>query len=216
MVRAREHPYIWATWLSRLLAGENACEWSGWFRAHYQDWTKPPSDFDSARWMLDHTALVNEARESREKLGYEVFTEDQNGFRLRGKLATLAGKPDLIALKGSDAVIIDAKTGRPGPAHTIQVMTYMYAVPKALEQYLGTEFRGHVIYPDGNVQIPASGLDQKFTERLGGLIRRLASETPARRVPSGGECRWCDITAEDCPERVEREADGHEGMTHDF
>ena len=79
------------------------CEWSGWFRAHYQDWTKPPSDFDSARWMLDHTALVNEARESREKLGYEVFTEGQNSFRLRGKLATLAGKPDLIALKGSDA-----------------------------------------------------------------------------------------------------------------
>ena len=55
----------------------------------------------------------------------------------------------------------------------------MYAVPMALEQYLGTEFRGHVIYPDGNVQIPSlSGLDQKFTERLGGLIRRLADRRP--------------------------------------
>ena len=214
MARAREHPYIWATWLSRLLAGENACEWSAWFRANYQDWAKPPSDFDSARWMLDHTALVNETRESREKLGYEVFTEDQNGFRLRGKLATLAGKPDLIALKGSDAVIIDAKTGKPGPAHTIQVMTYMYAVPMALEQYLGTEFRGHVIYPDGNVQIPASGLDQKFTERLGGLIRRLASETPARRVPSAGECRFCDITSADCPDRIDGEI-REEGVTGD-
>ena len=116
MARAREHPYIWATWLARLLAGEAHCEWAGWFRAHYQDWTKPTSDFDSARWMMDHTALVNEARTSREKLGYEVFTEEQNFFTLRGKAATLAGKPDLIAVKGNDLVIVDAKTGKPSPA----------------------------------------------------------------------------------------------------
>ena len=216
MPRPRENPYIWVTWLAKLLAGESSCEWSAWFRAHYRDWAKPPSDFDQPRWMLAHTALVNRERESREKLGYTVHTENQNAFRLRGRSATMAGKPDLIALKGSDAVIIDAKTGKPGPAHTIQVMTYMYAVPKALEQYLGTEFRGHVIYPDGNVQIPASGVDGKFIDRMGALIRRLAAETPARKVPSTQECRFCDITAADCPERMEREADGHEGMTHDF
>ena len=155
------------------------------------------------------------ARESRERLGYEVFTENQNSFRLRGRSATLAGKPDLIAVKNSDAVIIDAKTGKPSPSHAAQVMTYMYAVPKALEQYRGIRFQGHVIYPDGNVQIPASGLDEKFIQNLGGLIRRLASETPARRVPSGPECRWCDITAADCPERVEVEP-REEGITDEF
>ena len=80
----RENPYIWVTWLAKLLAGESSCEWSAWFRAHYQDWAKPPSDFNQAQWMLDHTALVNQARESREKLGYTVFTENQNSFRLRG------------------------------------------------------------------------------------------------------------------------------------
>ena len=69
MPRAREHPYIWATWIARLLAGESSCEWAAWFRAHYQDWERPPSDFDSARWMMDHTDLVNQARESREKTG---------------------------------------------------------------------------------------------------------------------------------------------------
>ena len=26
--------------------------------------------------------------------------------------------------------IIDAKTGRPGPAHAVQVMIYMYALPR--------------------------------------------------------------------------------------
>ena len=215
MPRPRENPFIWATWLATLLAGENSCEWSAWFRAHYQDWTRQHSDFNQSQWMLDHTTLVNRARESRERLGYEVFTENQNSFRLRGKNATLAGKPDLIAVKNSDAVIIDAKTGKPSPSHAAQVMTYMYAVPKALEQYRGIRFQGHVIYPDGNVQIPASGLDSRFVENLGGLIRRLASETPARRVPSGGECRFCDITAADCPERVDEEAQ-REGTTEDF
>ena len=57
MPRPREHPYIWATWLAKLLASQDPCEWAGWFRAHYQDWTKPPSDFDSTQWMLNHTPL---------------------------------------------------------------------------------------------------------------------------------------------------------------
>ena len=122
MARARESPYIWATWIARLLAGESHCEWAGWFRANYQNWTRPPSDFNSAQWMLEHTALANQERESREKLGYEVCTENQNSFRLRGKSATLTGKPDLIAAKGGDAGIIDAKTGKPGPAHAVQAM----------------------------------------------------------------------------------------------
>ena len=215
MARAREHPYVWATWIARLLAGESSCEWAGWFRAQYQDWVKPPSDFDSARWMMDHTDLVNQARESREKLAYTVYAENQNAFRLKGATATLAGKPDLISVKGGDAVIIDAKTGRPSPHHAVQVLTYMYAVPRAMPEYKGMEFRGHVIYPDGNVQIPVSGLDQKFIDRLGGLIKRLADENPARRVPSASECRWCDIAATDCPDRVDDEI-REEGITSDF
>ena len=216
MALPREHPYIWAIWIARLLAGEAHCEWAEWFRAHYRDRTKPASDFDTARWMLEHTALVNEARESREALGYEVFTENQNSFRLRGATATLAGKPDLIAIEGNDVVVIDAKTGRPSPHYAVQVMIYQYAVPRALEEYREMEFRGHVIYPDGNVQIPVSGVDRKFIDRLGGLIRRLADETPARRVPSASVCRWCDITGEDCAKRVETEIYGREGTTEDF
>ena len=136
MARVRDHPYIWATWIARLLAGESSCEWAAWFRAKYQDWVKPPSDFDSARWMMDHTGLVNQAREGREKLGYTVYTENQNAFRLRGKLATLAGKPDLIAVKGGDAVIIDAKA-------LLAVMAGMYAVYHGPERLRAVAERVH-------------------------------------------------------------------------
>ena len=215
MPRPRESPYVWVTWLAKLLAGENSCEWASWFRSHYQDWAKPPSDFNQAQWMLDHTALLNRERESWEKTGYSVYTEGQNAFRLRGRHATLAGRPDLIAVKGSDKVIIDAKTGKPGPAHAIQVITYMYAVPRALEQYRGMEFKGHVVYPESQAGFPVSAVDEKFILNLGTLITRLAAETPARRVPSAQECQWCDITAEDCPERVNVEPQ-NEGTTVDF
>ena len=94
MPRQREHPYIWTTWLPRLLTGENSCEWAIWFKAHYQSWAKPPSDFNQAEWLANHTTLLNEQRDLWIQRGYEIRIEDQNSFRLRGHSATLAGKPD--------------------------------------------------------------------------------------------------------------------------
>ena len=208
-------PYIWATTLAKLLTGENACEWAGWFKAHHQGWTKPPSDFDSATWMLEHTALVNRERESLERIGYDVYTENQNLFRLRGATATIAGKPDLIGEKHHEILISDAKTGRPSPAHQAQIRIYQYAVPKALQQFQGKDARGQVRYPDSYVGSPASAIGPDFVSNMATLVRRLADETPARRVPSPQECRFCDISKSDCPERIEA---GYtpEGSTTDF
>ena len=208
-------PYIWATALSKLLTGENSCEWAGWFKAHHQGWTKPPSDFDSATWMLEHTALVNRERESLERIGYEVHTENQNLFRLRGASATVAGKPDLIGEKHHELLISDAKTGRPSPSHQAQVRIYQYAVPRALPQFQGKDARGQVRYPDSYVGSPASAVNPEFIANMGALIRRLAADTPARRVPSLTECRFCDIGGEDCPVRIDVDY-VPEGTTGDF
>ena len=95
-------PYVWVTWLTRLLVGENSCEWAAWFRAQHEGWSwaKAPSGFDLVGWQLAHTAGVNENRCLWEERGYAVFTENQNSFALRGRTATLGGKPDLVALKG--------------------------------------------------------------------------------------------------------------------
>ena len=54
---------------------------------------------------MAHTCGVNENRRGWEERGYEVFTENQNGFSLKGKSAMLGGKPDLIARKGSSGTI---------------------------------------------------------------------------------------------------------------
>ena len=210
-------PYVWVTWLPRLLSGECSCEWASWFKAQHKgdSWARAPSDFDQAGWMMNHTSLLNQQRQKWEQQGYTVLTEGQNTFNLRGSSAVLAGKPDLVARRRDQITVIDAKTGRSSPAHATQVLIYMYALPRALERYRGLSIAGQVAYPDHVVDIPFEAVDGRFVENLGGLMRRLASEMPARRVPSPGECRFCEITSGDCLERVE-EAPPEEGRTDDF
>ena len=212
----REHPYIWATWLPRLLTGENSCEWAVWFKAHYQDWPRQPSDFDQAQWLLDHTALVNERISNWEVGGYDTDVEAQNRFEMRGSTAALAGRPDIIARREDDGVIVDAKTGHDSPSHVVQVMIYLYAVPKALQRYRTAKLHGQVTYRDHTVRVPAEAMDEAFVQNLGALIRRLSADEPARRVPSRQERRFCDISAADCPVRVDDASVPEAGETADF
>ena len=75
MPQRREHPYIWATWLPRLLnRRELSCEWAIWLTRREllrvgpsmvqqpirrPPWTRQPSDFhDQAEWLMRHTALL--------------------------------------------------------------------------------------------------------------------------------------------------------------
>ena len=67
MTRRRSGPYIWVTWLSRLLVGDRSCEWSSWFKAHHRYYDRMPSDFDAftsifwrmARHGLEHLATTD-------------------------------------------------------------------------------------------------------------------------------------------------------------
>ncbi len=167
MAQRREHPYLCATWLPRLLTGENSCEWAGWFNAHYQDWTKVPSDFNQAQWILNHTALLNKRKAEWELSHYSVAIKGQNSFQLRGRSATLAGKPDLITQRDGQAVIVDVKTGQDSPSHVVQVMIYLYAIPRALEQYQNLKLRGQATYLDHTVRIPAEAVQDQFIRNLG-------------------------------------------------
>ena len=76
--------------------------------------------------------------------------------------------------------------------------------------------RGQVTYRDHTTRIPADAVDDEFVRNLGALIRRLSSDEPARRVPSRQECRFCDITTADCPERIEEASEPEAGDTADF
>ena len=208
---------IWVTWVTRLLVGENSCEWAAWCRAQHErwSWSKVPSTFDLAGWQMAHTSGGNENRRRWAEAGYEVFTEDQNAFTLKGRGATLGGKLDVITRRRMAGTIIDVKTGSESASHIIQVMLYMYAVPKAVERHHGVDFDGRVAYGDHEVEIPASAVDERFIGDVSALVRRLGAAEPVRRVPSARECGFCDILSVDCPERVTEGAVA-EGVTGDF
>ena len=220
MAQLRESgPYVWVTWLTKLLVGDASCEWAAWFKAQHESfsWDKIPDSIDWTPSRIEHTAMVAEVREQLEEEGYSVFTESQNTFALRGRSTsiTLGGRADLVARRGREGTIIEVKTGAPRASHHIQLLTYMYAAARAPGRHVGVEFDGKLIYPDHEVPVPSESVDEAFIANLGGLIRRVGAETPARKVPSPDECRFCNITTANCPERDDEGA-VPEGETDDF
>jgi hypothetical protein len=206
MTVRRASPYVWATWLSKLLVGDQSCEWAAWFRTHHERYDKAPSNFDATGWRLAHTALLDRKYRQLVEAGECVRIEGQNKFILPGRCATLGGRPDLIGLNGA-GTICDVKTGQPKPSDHVQVMIYIWAVPRALPKYQGLRFDGLVVYPDHEVRIPAEAVDGAFVANMAALIKRVSADAPARRVPSPDECKFCDLTLKDCPERVEAESE---------
>ena len=209
--RPRSGPYIWATWLAKLLVGDASCEWAAWFKAHYKDYERMPGDFDAVAWQIRHTAMLNEVRDRLEAGGSSVLSENQCRFTLRGGSgAAIGGKPDLVAI-GEDnrATVYDIKTGRRRPSDAAQVMIYMYALPYQ-PRYRGMSFEGRVAYADGgeDVAIPAGAVNDSFRADLHAQIRRVTAANAPRRRPSAFECRMCDITPNDCPERIDDDGDG--------
>jgi hypothetical protein len=156
-------------------------------------------------YQIKHTALLNHAREMLEAQGKVISTESQNWFEIKGKTATLRGKPDLVAV-GDTCIICDAKTGQERPSDVAQVMVYMWAMPYAYPKYKSVTFDGLLIYPDRELAIPSCSITEEFKDSLLKLIERVGSSMEARKVPSYAECKYCDIGKEYCVDRVEEDA----------
>ena len=201
----RTGPYIWATWLPKLLAGSDSCEWAIWFKAQYygNSYKKRPRDL--SEYLLKHTSMVQEVREQLEADDYGGLIEDQNRFDLNGSSiqVTIQGKPDLVAVKDGAVTVIDIKSGQARDFHAYQVMLYMYALGRS--KYQDMPMEGKLVYQTHEVEVPYSRIDDEFTTALGALVRRLCSLEPPARVPSPRECGWCEITVEDCPDLMEGE-----------
>ena len=215
MAQQRREPYIWVTWLTKLLAGESTCEWSAWYRAHHTNYDKLPIDFDLARWTIEHNELVNERREQLLDEGYAVYVEDENAFKRVGKTGIIvSGKPDVLAIRDGVGLLEDCKTGRPRTSDQLQVLVYMLLLPIGNPRCAGVELSGRVVYRTSSVEIPATGLDDAFRTRFVDLVHRVGGESPLPKTPAWSECRWCDIGPADClyrvsepPESIEAETD---------
>ena len=212
MTRPRTNLYLYLTWIPRYLTGEKSCLYAAWFKANHQNYKKMPSDFNSAKWNMEHTNLMNELVEELEERSCEIFIEKQNSFKVESARSgvVVGGTPDVIAVHPDETVTIyDAKTGRESASHIVQVQLYMYLLPKAqIEHWRGVKFEGVVMYADGSKRrIAADSVDDAFVSRLAEFMRKMTSHMPPRRVPSRAECNWCELTSADCPDRIEPDAD---------
>src|SRR5207249_12022741 len=68
MAEKRDGVFVWITWLARVMVGEQNCEWASWFKAHYENYDKAASDFDTAKWNIDHTRQLRRLQLERRKL----------------------------------------------------------------------------------------------------------------------------------------------------
>jgi hypothetical protein len=199
------------------MAGEASCVWSVWYRARHQ-LAKVTTDFDFGRWQVDHTAIIRRiVAEFEGQDGYAVTVERQNQFSLAGKVGILAGRPDVVAVRGNEGVVIDAKTGQPRPSDRVQVLLYMWALPRANPAaFGGVTFRGRVEYGGGQFHlIEAEEVDAAFSAHVSELMRAVCGPTEPSKAPSYAECRCCPLTPADCPDRVDRE-ESFVGTTDEF
>jgi hypothetical protein len=203
MTDPRDSSYIWVTWITALLSADKQCAWSAWFRAHFEHYEKPPSDFDLIGWTAVHGEMVRTRADELRGEGYDVYVEDQNKFSLRGKAATLGGKPDLVAVRDGQALVVDCKSGRQRNSDAFQVLTYMLVLPLTHRACKSVAVAGEVQYREARLPIEPGRLDDEMRGLIRATIERVGGPTPPPKVPSASECRFCDITAGDCPERVE-------------
>lgn len=190
-------PYFWVTWLTSILAGEAHCEYAPWFRSRFK-YDKQPRDFNLDAWQLEHTALITETVKTLKADGWTVTLEHQNAFRLTGKTAVLAGKPDIIARKGEEIWVIDCKTGEPSTRDYVQVCIYLIAIPMVWQRP-DLWIHGQLVYKTHTTSIVPKDATGQVRDQLFALLRKLANDAQPGTVPSQHECDWCDIAA--CADR---------------
>jgi hypothetical protein len=195
-------PYIWVTWLAKLLGG-NQCVYSAWFKAHYKYDKFEEMASDLAKWNADHNRLMAARKRELEREGWAVTTEAQNSFTLEGASAVVAGKPDIVATREGLVLVVDGKTGREKESDIWQVLFYLFALPKSRPDLKGA-LEGEVQYARGDARLTVTP-DELTPERMADivhLIKVVAAPKAPAKVPSREECQRCNIGPRDCPQRV--------------
>lgn len=193
-------PYLYVSWMAKHLAGDTQCDYALWFPSRFK-FDKAKSDFDLAAWSADHDALVGLKAAVLVTSGYDVTKENENYFQLKGDTAIIAGKMDLVARKAGYAIVLDGKTGAVRKRDWWQVLIYMAVLPILWK----TDMRisGEVFYKTGDsLRIEPEELTQAHRQAIFGLAKRIGTMTDPVKTPSAAECRFCDISSNDCDARI--------------
>lgn len=205
MAEKRDKPYIWVTWVSKLMGGDS-CHWMAWFKAHNKDIAQvrrgDDKDDGIKEWTANHTKLLMETKAEYEANGYTVLTEDQTAFCMVGKTGiSVGGKCDLVCIKGNECIVIDIKTGKVRLSDYYQVQIYLIALRHTKGPWTDKMMRGLMIYPkpEKPVEVDPSKIEMDLFKKCVAII---GGDIEPKRAPSYQGCRYCEITLADCPDRV--------------
>ena len=123
-------------WLAELLAVESLCQWSYWFRARHEEWDQASSlSLSRVDWLMEHTRQLLDCINRYQERGYAVSNGRPNDYVLQVGGAVLSGRPEMIATKGDDCVVIDFHNEEATRSRTLQVLVHMYALPRAVDRF---------------------------------------------------------------------------------
>ncbi len=205
----RSSPYTYATWLSKVMAGDRQCFYSGWFKSHFKVQGKQDANLDA--WTAEHTAMVHDVATEFRAKGFTVYLESQNTLRVLGQGgAVLVGKPDIVAVKGDTAIVVDCKTGQPRTSDSLQIRLYMHLLgewsthpARGCRRILG-EVR---YYPDKGETLH---LPHAAADGVAALMKRymqvFLSPAPPVATPGFQECRFCELAGGVCLDAVDEES----------
>ncbi len=205
----RRGTYVWASWITGLLSGDEQCAFKVWLRANYKV-DKVPSSFDLKQWSAQHAEMVREVADRLRADDWAVSVEDQNKFHITVGQVRLGCKPDIVAVRGTEAVVVDCKTGQPRDSDVWQGVLYMRGAVLALGLD-GYRVSGRLEYRNDTedaVDIPPERVSEESRGLIARIITAAGAVDPPLQVPSPSECSRCDILPADCPSRmapVERE-----------
>lgn len=185
MAIPRGKPYIWATWLSRVMTGHVSCQWQYWFLAWHKLIQEQSATFDSVGWQIRHTRLLTEVRQELTAAGVRANTELAFQCQVPGCDVLINGKIDCLAVDGRNVTVYDCKTGKPRSSDRAQVMIYMYAL-STYPRFVGSVIRGMVVYQDRRDEIPC--LPEDFADQLAYFTRllvRMVLRSGSRAVTAG-------------------------------
>ena len=198
MIQKRKRPFIWVTWLSKFLSGENLCKWSVWYRIfHYKEGSK--EDFDNIHAIMKHADFRNQIQQRYIENGFEVLPEYE--VCVSGKIAALKGKIDLIAIKDGKCFVIETKTGKIRDSDKIQLLIYIWALTKSDKRFQGANLEGLLIYESCEIEVSALEVNEEFLKIFSKFTFDIVNGEPDRKFPSPRECRWCKVS--NCDERAE-------------
>ena len=98
--------------------------------------------------------------------------------------------------------MVECKSGQDRASDVLQAQVYQAMLGRTTA-YQGYTVDGRVQYRDHAIEIPAATIDAAFRARLRRTVNAAGNAQASLPTPSAQECRWCDLTAADCPARIE-------------